>query len=243
MEIRTTRKKHRRSVVDGKFHGKQSGYLILIAIALICVGIVFYIATRMRYPYLFTNPSEWIADWLKNPICEVPCWEEITPGKTSRNEAESLLSNNPEFGSVEERDVIPYGLMLFVDVRGDKYEPTNVSIKFDNKNIVQEIDLVTFGGNLYLHDIVLTYGFPKQVFFVYWDYGYTMFYLLYPELGVVVELDGYSKHRNNASVNIQSFSKINNIYLSAAELTSVFDSSGIAKPSGVYEWKGYATYP
>jgi hypothetical protein len=36
-------------------------------------------------------------NWLKGIPCRAPCWENITPGKTTPHEAIEILKNNPEF--------------------------------------------------------------------------------------------------------------------------------------------------
>jgi hypothetical protein len=226
-------------------HKKYGKYFILGTVVVICIGIVSYSATRIWYPYLFSNPSEWIAKWLENPICKVPCWERIIPGETSRDQAKSLLSSNLEVDGVEEREVPPYGLMFFIDIRGDKYKPTNVKLKFDNQNIVQEIDLVTFGGNLYLHNIVSTYGYPKQILFHNKDHEYVAVDLLYPESGMIIELflRNLNLYGEISQVKIQKRDKVLLVYLGGLDLKYYFDTSGVADPNLLYEWKGYTTYP
>jgi hypothetical protein len=35
--------------------------------------------------------SEWLNKWLETPACQLPCWENITPGKTTISEAKERL--------------------------------------------------------------------------------------------------------------------------------------------------------
>jgi hypothetical protein len=182
--------------VNTATYRKRNIYFIAVVTMFICIGISL-VATRVlvdarilrpnRFTAGFTNPSEWIAKWLRNPTCKVPCWENITPGETNRDQTKLLLSSNPEVESVEERDVIPYGLMLFVKIYDGKHKG-NVSIKFDDQNIAQEIELAVFGDNLYLHDMISVYGSPKKVLFHNQDYEYVTVDLLYPESGMIIEL-------------------------------------------------------
>lgn len=229
--------------MNGKPLKKYCKYFILGIIVFVCIGMASYVAARIWYPYLFANPSEWIAKWLENPTCKVPCWEKVVPGETNRDQAKSLLSSNLEVDGVEERDVIPYGLMLFIDIHGDKYKPTNVKIKFDNQNIVQEINLVTFGGNLYLHNIVSTYGNPKQVLFHNKDHEYVAVDLLYPESGMIIKLFLINLGGEIPRVKIKENDKVLGVYLGTLGLKYYFDTSGVADPNLLYEWKGYTTYP
>jgi hypothetical protein len=221
---------------------KYGKYFILGTVVFICIGMASYAAATIWYPYLFTSPSEWIAKWLENPTCEVPCWEKIIPGETNRDRAKSFLLSNPKVEGVEEWDVIPYGLMLFADIRGDKYKP-NVSIKFDDKNIVQEIELAAFGNNLYLHNIVSTYGHPKQVLFHNKDHEYVAIDLLYPESGMIIKLFLLNLGGEIPRVKIKENDKVLHVYLGTLGLKYYFDTSGVADPNLLYEWKGYTTYP
>jgi len=35
--------------------------------------------------------SNWVNNWLNNPVCQTPCWENITPGLTTILEAKEKL--------------------------------------------------------------------------------------------------------------------------------------------------------
>jgi len=238
---------------------KNKIYLTVIISILICICLSFVSArmfvdsvnSRILFPNRFTGwlitPSEWLAKWLENPTCEVPCWENIVPGETSREQTKALLSGNPEIASVEEGDVIPYGSMLFVKIYNDTYMG-NVSIKFDNQNIAQEIDLTTFGGKLYLGDMILAYGSPKQVLVRDTpDNESVSVNMLYPESGMVLHLFIHNLGGGIPYVNINEYSEIWNIYLDAPGLKYYFEISeitdGTIDPRLLSEWKGYTIYP
>ena len=38
---------------------------------------------------------DWLKKWLNNPACKSPCFENITPGITTVDEAESILKSSP----------------------------------------------------------------------------------------------------------------------------------------------------
>lgn len=232
--------------------------IIAFAFVFVFAGLTFaasriLIEARILRPNVLTSwmvsPSEWLAKWLKNPTCKVPCWEKIVPGETNRVQAKSLFSNNPKIEIVEEADVIPYGLMLFLDTDGDKYNP-NVSMKFDNQNIVQEIEISTFGQNLYLEDIVAVYGSPKQVLIHDSPRNESVLVdMLYPELGMVASL---FLHNANVGgeiprVEIEKYSEVWEIYLNKPDLEYYLYFSeitnGAVDPRLLSEWKGYTTYP
>ena len=43
---------------------------------------------------------EWITKWLSKPVCSPPCWEQITPGVTSIDEAEEILQQIPQITGI-----------------------------------------------------------------------------------------------------------------------------------------------
>ena len=237
---------------------KNPNQITALVIIFVCAGLIFaasrmLIEARILPPSLFTswmvNPSDWLAKWLENPTCKVPCWENIVPGETNRAQAKSLLSSNPNIAIVEEADVIPYGLMLFLDIHGDKYN-CNVSMKFDSQDIVQEIELNTFGENLYLEDLVAGYGSPKQVLIHASPRNESVLvHMLYPELGMVASLFILNLNVGEAipRVKIEKYSEVRHIYLNQPDLEYYLYFSeitnGAVDPRLLSEWKGYTTYP
>lgn len=229
--------------MNAKFLKRRGVRFIAGVIVFICIGAASYAAVRIFYP----NPTEWIANWLKNPTCALPCWEKIIPGETSRDQAKSLLSSNPKITGIDERDVIPYGLMLFVKIYNRKYDG-NISIRFDDQNIAQEIELITFGGNLYLNDIVSVYGAPKQVLIRNSPVNESVLVdMFYPESGMVIEFFIHNLGGEIPHVKIEKSSEVRNIYLDAPGLKYYLHFSeitdGAVDPRLLSEWKGYTTYP
>ncbi len=213
------------------------------AFLLVSIGIISFVALRIWYPYLFSNPSELVTNWLEAPTCQIPCWEQITPGETTLDQAKSLLQSNPKIKIVDEGDVIPYGLMLFVDIQGDYYNP-NVSMGFDKNKIVQSIELSTHGENLYLNDIVSFYGDPKYTL-IYWreTVGVDVD-LLYPETGLVINLysqDAEIINENDIRFTISPAQEVYGITFYAPNLEYYYLFAW--QPLKRYEWKGFTNYP
>lgn len=228
-------------------------YFITIVIVFTLVGITLAIfrtlvTSRILHPSWFTDwlvtPSEWIAKWLKTPTCEVPCWGNITPGATNRVQAKSLLKSNREITSIEETDVIPYGQVININLDNDIYTD-DATILFDDKNIVQEIDLATFGSNLYLVDVISAYGHPNQLLLHNLMYDFVTVDLLYPKSGMVISLflPNLNAGGREAQVEIDKYSEILHIYLTTSDLKHYFDTFEI-NDAGLYcNWEGYTKYP
>ncbi len=46
--------------------------------------------------YIHEESNPWVKNWIEEPTCTPPCWEGITPGITSMNEANILLTKIPD---------------------------------------------------------------------------------------------------------------------------------------------------
>jgi hypothetical protein len=190
-----------------------------------------------------TSPSGVVTYWLITPTCEAPCWENIAPGETTLEQAKSLLLNNPNIKRVAEDVVTSYGLKLSVDIQGDKYAP-NVLLGFDKNNINQFIEFLTFGENLHVSDITAIYGSPRYVVVYGRETVGVDVDLLYPEMGLVVNL--YSEDADIISESDIRFSvspEQEVFRISYYVPTFEYYYSFAWQPLKRYEWKGFTDYP
>jgi hypothetical protein len=108
----------------------------------------------------------WQENWLKGNPCRPPCWEQITPGKTSASEAVKILERIPYIMS----DSITTSVSSLVPEIGDiswewsdSQEPAGIS--FDSniaQQTVRRIGLI-FKQPFLLKDVIETYGQPTHV--------------------------------------------------------------------------------
>jgi hypothetical protein len=233
---------------------KKIFYIVFFLVSACCIGLPIIVGIRIKEPNWFNKPPVWESKWLENPTCKPPCWENVLPGTTNRDGVKSTLTLNPKLINIEEREVIPYGLTMSVNIRDDKYKG-NATIYFDDTDIAQVIelrfeegavnlyDIESYTGiGLYVDDLISTFGFPDQVLFIYWDYGYTKINLLYSDMFMIIEFAGYSFDQNNFSMSIQSYSEVSKLYLIGPN-TKYPEFLEIASLRGSYKWKGYGRYP
>ena len=129
-------------------------------------------------PTLSPKP-DWLARWLNEPVCQPPCWEKITPGKTSFADALAIAktASGFELGHIDNDSIqLNYnkGFVLLLS-----REDANI----------QEMDLSISDALLELSEIVDRYGFPDEMI----KYGLpspegssVWIDLLYYDLGMVV---------------------------------------------------------
>jgi hypothetical protein len=68
--------------------------LLLGLFAILCVSCKDSVVTTPR-TVTPENSNNWQTAWLDQPVCKLPCWQNITPGVTTRDEAVSILENTP----------------------------------------------------------------------------------------------------------------------------------------------------
>lgn len=141
-------------------------------------------ATGQAYmtPTLSPQP-DWLVRWLNEPVCQPPCWENITPGKTSFTDALAIVYKLE--GSKVTRvdnDVI----QLHFNQYGANYSALLLSRGETN---IQEIDLDTQSTSLKLSVIVDRYGFPDEMIkygLPSTEFSSIWIDLLYYDLGMVI---------------------------------------------------------
>ena len=139
-------------------------------------------------PYLPTpSPKpDWLVRWLKGPVCQPPCWEKITPGKTSFVDALAIANTIPD---------VKVSYVSDDDIRliSNQYSAYNFAILLPRKDVnIQEIGLTTKYTSLELGEVVDRYGFPDEMirFSSSGDQLATHWIdLLYYDLGMVISFD------------------------------------------------------
>lgn len=123
---------------------------------------------------------------LEGQPCQVPCWQNITPGKTSSKEAIEVLNNslfiNKE--SIQKNGDDEYGGVIW-----DWIAPTKriTSRLYWRNNIVEEITIsLTF--DLTLENFLNKFGNPEGIIIGeggHVEYWYWIIDLYYPKLGMI----------------------------------------------------------
>jgi hypothetical protein len=105
-----------------------------------------------------------LARWLTGVPCRPPCWEGITPGQTTADEAVKLLQHNPSIATAEQV-ILPavkdYGKVIWTWREGD----TGGSASFHPGQApltIYETD-VGFSQPLQLREVIQAYGDPSHV--------------------------------------------------------------------------------
>jgi hypothetical protein len=208
---------------------------------------ILLLATSMLLIVSCAPRPAWVTGMLKRPVCLAPCWENITPGVTTRAELSGILEQNHRYFDIVSSTGDPWGPVISWCEGGSPCGPGLLSAfsSFDSGGIVQEINLEP-GIALQLKDVIPLYGAPDKVAFsdTISDPGNVGVALLYPKNGLVLEF--YAKNQGSIArpvVNFQPDLAIFRIIFTIPGLDYYYSKNIIAKTLEQFAWKGYSIYP
>jgi hypothetical protein len=219
----------KRIIMLSAYHG------LLIFLCISCQTTLTNTPSPSATPKILAN---WWTVWLTNPVCQPPCWQQITPGMTTREEAVSILENNPKVVMTYNSK---YGLSWNF---GTKTDVGNISVSNDEK--VSSIWLGSSSNiDLHLDEVVKVYGFPKFVQPYDCREGMCSTALVYPELGMY--LNAYLKNERTGDktpkLNVMPDTVVTRVYFIEPGLESFSAPSDLFESGQLIDWKGYGTYP
>jgi hypothetical protein len=127
-------------------------------------------ATDAQTPKLATStpPASGIGNnWLRGVPCKAPCWENITPGKTTPEEALEILKKNPEIINVKEGDYKTESGMSGLDWYTTDYSQVSGYLSYHIKSTATVEFLKPEVKPYLLKDIFSFYGEPDHIIAVY----------------------------------------------------------------------------
>lgn len=190
-------------------------------------------------PTLSPKP-DWLVRWLNEPVCQPPCWENITPGKTSFTDALPIAKaiSGAKLSYIGDNDI---------RLKSDQYDAYNFALLWSKGDAnIQVINLDTNFTSLELGEIVDRYGFPDEMI----KYGlpsteFTSVWiaLLYYDLGMVITFYALPDDPWN-SVSLSPDTSIDSIQFYAPQLEYYFNEPpeyGV-NVSPAIKLKGYGIY-
>lgn len=188
----------------------------------------------MQYPSPTPTESkfryDWKVNWLNNATCQLPCWEDIMPGKTTLQEAKEIIKDLPgaKITSPLKNSVQWGGYESYTGYASDNGESTilYISIRFiDDQNI--DFD-----------ETIKAFGQPTNVQTFNCMHGMCDVNIIFSELGLALRLRSTP---TNGTVMIEKSSNV----IGVAFFTPGIDNySKIAIFQGleIKSWGGYGVY-
>ena len=189
-------------------------------------------------------PPTWFTAWLHDPVCQPPCWEEITPGTTTMTETVNILQSLPG---------------VTIDSGPTKYSPhTDFQLEWSlpppspgggmawasDNGIINSLSI---GGVLStpLQKIIESFGLPDNVFIPICDVGICVTRLIYMHTGMMVELALDWDREADSDVIIAPDSEVWRIWFfvpGEKGFLDAFSQYSESFPRWFPPWDGYGKY-
>jgi hypothetical protein len=184
---------------------------------------------------------EWLNNWLENPSCQPPCWEQIIPGSSSIEYAISVLRDTPEFRIYNFSTPHPTDqITMEWRIPGSSDSGFIASGKGSESDIVQVI-MLNLNSDLSIEHVLDTYGPPNYVETVRCR---TEFFssscevnLVYRDLGLVIGLLVGTTYRLDEIIIRKNLTIDRLVFLSPSSQTITQEGC-----LSCTEWKGYGVY-
>jgi hypothetical protein len=185
------------------------------------------------------TPSNWWISWLSRPVCSPPCWQNITPGITTFDEAAATLQQTPGI-------TITFKSKIGLDWEFSKDE--GGVLHADQAGTVQFFWLASVSDNkLSVKSIVAVYDEPDYV--KPYDCGgeVTMcsIALIYPDLGMCIHIYKENKGGDAESPHfeVSATDDINRVYFFESGLENFPNLYTLRENEVPLHWKGFGEYP
>lgn len=193
--------------------------------------------------------NEWLNKFLKDPTCLPPCWENIVPGKTTIDDASSILSHVSGI-KIANNPTVLSGNTRQMDWRFDQSNDGGDVTTDDQGKVISKISL-GFYEKLTTEEIISAFGQPTDVLLYDCrsEFGkHTCeVHLIFQETGIALRtglIDNFGKNMYQVNISPQTeingiwfFQKINGTY------EKVIGRNSFNYPQYFIKWKGYSNYP
>lgn len=184
------------------------------------------------------TPVDWWGLWIRQPACQPPCWQNITPGVTTKDQAVAILESMPD-------TTIRSNGEDGVDWRFGS-TPNRGGWLYAENGIVSTVVLSTVDSELTLQNVIDAYGVPGYVVPEDCRYGMCDTVLVYPKIGLWLNVFIENKGWENDSIQIEVLPDtiINRAHFAKPGIEYFKDSylSPVVEVP-VLEWNGYGSYP
>jgi len=214
-------------------------FLLMTCGMLAVIGVACKSPTIISTSQLSTpeTSSIWWTTWLTQPTCKVPCWQGITLGVTTKDEAVAILKEMPY-------TIITYNVRDAVEWDFETNQ-TGGWLRTEN-GIVTSIVLGSTYDSLTLETVVTSYGYPNFVVPEDCRDGMCSTILVYSDIGMWLDAFAENKGWNSDTIKVeilpdtivnrvtftgQGMEKFKQSYLTSEYNTPIMD------------WKEYGNYP
>jgi hypothetical protein len=194
-------------------------------------------ANKFAPPPMPDTSPNWWSSWLVEPVCQLPCWQNITPGVTTIKEAISILENSPDIK-------IKYRVNNGIEWDFTQSKNGGGVIIGSQDGVIRSIEL---GGDseILLEIIIASYGDPKYVKTYDCRNSMCATLLIYPDLGMLVDVFVENTGRDDENPQIEILPELvsNDVFFIEPGMENFQKITSFQDYGSPMEWKGYSVYP
>ncbi len=210
----------------------------IIRLSVLCGLLIIWTVSCEAVTSKSTSTPNWWSSWLDEPVCNLPCWQNITPGITTLKEAKSILESLPYIKSQTKT-------YNSIDWRFIPNKDDGGWLEASRDGIVRSI---TLGGDsgILLQTITTSYGDPKYVKPHDCRDGMCPTLLIYPDLGLWVSVFVENASEDNEDPRIVILPTIVSnrvVFIKSGMENAKKELSLFQDDLLTMEWKGYSVYP
>jgi hypothetical protein len=217
---------------------KTVRWLSVIALLLL-VGVSCQFNLARSVDSKANTVENWWNVWLAQPVCQPPCWENITPGVTTYEAAISILESKPE---IEITFTSEHG----ADWQFTRNNDEGGTLSASKDGIVRMIWLGSLSDRkLRLHNIVEAYNYPIYVKPYDCREGMCSTALIYPELGMFLNVHTENKGSSSEAprIEISPDTVVERVYFIEPGRESFLNLYQLEDTEVLFDWIGFSDYP
>lgn len=209
----------------------------LVLFSLLAIWAMSCQSVNVNGPAQSPNTTQsWWSSWIVEPVCQLPCWRNITPGVTTIKEAISILENSTDVK-------ISYRVNNSIEWDFTPNKSGGGIIRGSQDGIINSIEL---GGDseILLQTIIASYGYPKYVKTYDCRSSMCATFLIYPDLGMLVDVFVENTSSDGApQVEILPEIVSYDVFFIESGMENFKRITSFQDYGSPMDWKGYGVYP
>lgn len=189
--------------------------------------------------------SDWVTRFFDEGVCELPCWEGITPGETTIYEAMDILRNSPIYRNVDDPVEVENRPLNYLSIGWQTSQGNGggMAWSYQGGETISIITLALYNESpkITLTDILSSFGDPDSLMIENVRGNICVAHIFYPEKVMEIKL---IESCNNKSMRLEAQSEIYEASLFPLNSPNFPEIKGWLPDVQRYlaDWNGYGKY-
>jgi hypothetical protein len=232
------------------YEKKSISRILFLLILFLAILLLLIYGFRDNFSLESATPTlspkeEWVVQWLNSPSCLPPCWENITPSKTTLDETTVILENLSTVIAVKVEPMV-FSSTRWTEIHWDFIGTYDGGIAKTDEGgkYISTVNLY-LNSDLAVQDVFSTYGPPNYVNVYACDHGGCVAQLVYNNIGMALELLLQDIGETESKVEISPTISILSIHFFSPRTDYYANPVGTNKSTiitDLREWEGFGEY-